>query len=59
MTEEEFREQRSRMVCTNDINVNTLTYQEALKLISEDKCASFVVTSQPGIYVHFDISSVY
>ncbi|KAJ0181029.1 hypothetical protein K1T71_003114 [Dendrolimus kikuchii] len=49
MTEDEFREIRSNMVCTDDINVKTLTRQEALNYISQEKCASFVVTSQPVI----------
>lgn len=37
------------MVCTDDIDINTMTYTQAKQYMQEDKCASYVLQSQPGI----------
>ncbi|XP_047028248.1 choline transporter-like 2 isoform X4 [Helicoverpa zea] len=46
MTESNFLQYRPSMVCTADINVNTLTYAQARNYISQNKCASYVLQSQ-------------
>ncbi|XP_041974365.1 choline transporter-like 2 isoform X3 [Aricia agestis] len=42
-----FNTLRSKMVCTYDIDVQTLTADKALEYIEQDKCASFIIPSQP------------
>ncbi|PZC79789.1 hypothetical protein B5X24_HaOG215778 [Helicoverpa armigera] len=46
MTESNFLQYRPSMVCTADINVNTLTYAQARDYITQNKCASYVLQSQ-------------
>ncbi|XP_026725806.1 CTL-like protein 2 isoform X1 [Trichoplusia ni] len=46
MTESNFGELKSKMVCTDDVNMNTLTYTQAKQYMQEDKCASYVLQSQ-------------
>uniref|UniRef100_A0A2A4K4L2 Choline transporter-like protein n=1 Tax=Heliothis virescens TaxID=7102 RepID=A0A2A4K4L2_HELVI len=46
MTESNFLEYKSRMVCTSDVNMDTLTYAQATNYITEKKCASYVLQSQ-------------
>lgn len=43
-----FEQLRSNMVCTDDVNVSTMTYTQALQHIKDGKCASYVLRSQPG-----------
>ncbi|XP_039745321.1 choline transporter-like 2 isoform X2 [Pararge aegeria] len=38
------------MVCTEDVNIQTMTYSQAMQYIQEEKCASFVLQSQPVLY---------
>lgn len=47
-----FLELRSNMVCTYDIDVQTLTYEKAIQLIDDRKCASYVIKSEPGKVIH-------
>ncbi|CAH0699204.1 unnamed protein product [Spodoptera exigua] len=46
MNEQNFGAYRSDMVCTYDVNVNTLTYTQAVEYISKGKCAPYVLESQ-------------
>lgn len=48
LDETTFPQFKSNMVCTYDIDVQTLKYNEALQHIKNEKCASYVVQSQPG-----------
>lgn len=50
MTESNFGDLKSKMVCTDDVNMNTLTYTQAKQYMQEDKCASYVLQSQAGNY---------
>ncbi|XP_041974364.1 choline transporter-like 2 isoform X2 [Aricia agestis] len=45
-----FNTLRSKMVCTYDIDVQTLTADKALEYIEQDKCASFIIPSQPVLF---------
>lgn len=36
------------MVCTYDVNMNTMTYNQAMEYIDQEKCATYVLKSQPG-----------
>ncbi|XP_034841494.1 choline transporter-like 2 isoform X3 [Maniola hyperantus] len=42
-----FQQIKSDMICTQDVNMQTLTYAQALQYIEKDKCASFILQSQP------------
>ncbi|CAH0600697.1 unnamed protein product [Chrysodeixis includens] len=46
MTESNFAQLKSSMVCTDDVNMNILTYTQAKQYMLEDKCASYVLQSQ-------------
>lgn len=43
-----FQQIKQNMVCTEDVNIQTMTLAQALQYIKEEKCASFVLQSQPG-----------
>ncbi|CAH2068395.1 unnamed protein product, partial [Iphiclides podalirius] len=45
-----FEQVRSNMVCTDDVNVQTITYTQALQFIKDGKCAGYVLRSQPVLY---------
>lgn len=47
LTEANFAEYISSMVCTKDVNVNTMTYAQAKEYMANEKCASIVLQSQP------------
>ncbi|KAG6465142.1 hypothetical protein O3G_MSEX014956, partial [Manduca sexta] len=40
---------RSSMVCTDDVNVRDMTHTQAMQYIKENKCAPYVLQSQPVI----------
>ncbi|XP_039765565.1 choline transporter-like 2 isoform X3 [Pararge aegeria] len=42
-----FEQIKMNMVCTEDVNLQTMTYSQAIQYIQEEKCASFVLQSQP------------
>ncbi|XP_037300767.1 choline transporter-like 2 isoform X4 [Manduca sexta] len=42
---------RSSMVCTDDVNVRDMTYNQAMQYIKENKCAPYVLQSQPALYL--------
>ncbi|CAH0722356.1 unnamed protein product, partial [Brenthis ino] len=42
-----FEELRKDMVCNDEVNMQTMTYAQALQYIQEEKCASFILQSQP------------
>lgn len=48
VTQADFEQFKPYMVCTTDINVQTMTYAQARQYFKEDKCASYVIQSQPG-----------
>ncbi|XP_037300766.1 choline transporter-like 2 isoform X3 [Manduca sexta] len=41
---------RSSMVCTDDVNVRDMTYNQAMQYIKENKCAPYVLQSQPVLF---------
>ncbi|XP_039765563.1 choline transporter-like 2 isoform X1 [Pararge aegeria] len=45
-----FEQIKMNMVCTEDVNLQTMTYSQAIQYIQEEKCASFVLQSQPVLY---------
>ncbi|CAG5041956.1 unnamed protein product [Parnassius apollo] len=45
-----FEQVRSSMVCTDDVNVQTMTYTQALQNIKDEKCASYVIRSEPVLF---------
>ncbi|CAK1599547.1 unnamed protein product [Parnassius mnemosyne] len=45
-----FEQVRSSMVCTEGVNVQTMTYTQALQNIKDGKCASYVLKSQPVLF---------
>lgn len=47
LTEANFADYISSMVCTKDVNVNTMTYAQAKEYMANEKCASIVLQSQP------------
>ncbi|KAG7304022.1 hypothetical protein JYU34_010944 [Plutella xylostella] len=40
---------RARMVCSDDVNTQTMTLQQAQQYMQQEKCAKFVLQSQPVI----------
>lgn len=45
---------RNDMVCNDEVtNVQTMTPAQALQYIQEEKCASFILQSQPGEFCVF------
>ncbi|XP_073941370.1 choline transporter-like 2 isoform X2 [Choristoneura fumiferana] len=49
-TASNFNTWKSSMVCTYDININTMTYNQAMDYIDQEKCASYVLKSQPVLF---------
>lgn len=49
MAQTSFESLRSKMVCTDEVNVNTMTSSQALQYMREEKCARFLLASQPGM----------
>ncbi|XP_068628408.1 choline transporter-like 2 isoform X2 [Battus philenor] len=45
-----FEQVRSNMVCTDDVNIQTMTHTEALQNINDGKCAGYVLRSQPVLF---------
>ncbi|CAH0722355.1 unnamed protein product, partial [Brenthis ino] len=45
-----FEELRKDMVCNDEVNMQTMTYAQALQYIQEEKCASFILQSQPVLF---------
>lgn len=44
-----FEQLRQNMVCTDEVtNIQTMTFSEAIAYMQQEKCASFVLQSQPG-----------
>ncbi|XP_011563044.3 choline transporter-like 2 isoform X2 [Plutella xylostella] len=41
---------RARMVCSDDVNTQTMTLQQAQQYMQQEKCAKFVLQSQPVLY---------
>ncbi|XP_068628410.1 choline transporter-like 2 isoform X4 [Battus philenor] len=52
-----FEQVRSNMVCTDDVNIQTMTHTEALQNINDGKCAGYVLRSQPVLGRCFPIVS--
>lgn len=50
MNVDTFDQYKSHMVCQNNVNANTLTYQQAVAYIDDGTCASYVLQSQAGNY---------
>lgn len=48
MNQQNFDTYRSNMVCTYDVNVNTITYSQAVEYMANGKCAPYVLESQAG-----------
>jgi hypothetical protein len=48
LTASTFPSLKSSMVCTDEVNMDFLTYNQAVQYIKEEKCASYVLKSQPG-----------
>lgn len=46
MNQQNFDTYRSSMVCTYDVNVNTITYSQAVEYMANGKCAPYVLESQ-------------
>ncbi|XP_022835299.1 CTL-like protein 2 isoform X3 [Spodoptera litura] len=46
MNQQNFGAYRSELVCTYDVNVNTITYAQAVEYMSNGKCAPYVLESQ-------------
>ncbi|XP_045760351.1 choline transporter-like 2 isoform X3 [Maniola jurtina] len=42
-----FQQIKYDMVCTEDVNIQTMTYAQAIQYIQEEKCANFILQSQP------------
>ncbi|XP_045504868.1 choline transporter-like 2 isoform X3 [Colias croceus] len=40
---------RPSMVCTDEVNIQTMTSSQALQYMQEEKCASFIISSQPVV----------
>ncbi|CAH4015503.1 unnamed protein product [Pieris brassicae] len=47
LSQTSFESLRSKMVCTDDVNINTMTSSQALQYMKEEKCARFLLASQP------------
>ncbi|CAG4925770.1 unnamed protein product [Colias eurytheme] len=45
-----FETLRPSMVCTDEVNIQTMTSSQALQYMQEDKCASFIISSQPVLF---------
>ncbi|XP_038209428.1 choline transporter-like 2 isoform X2 [Zerene cesonia] len=45
-----FETLRPSMVCTDEVNIQTMTSSQALQYMQEDKCASFLISSQPVLF---------
>ncbi|KAM3966834.1 choline transporter-like 2 isoform 2-T2 [Aphomia sociella] len=50
LTPATFESLKSSMVCTIDVDINTLTYQQAKLNIENGKCARYVLNSQPVLF---------
>ncbi|XP_050553344.1 choline transporter-like 2 isoform X4 [Spodoptera frugiperda] len=46
MNQQNFDTYRSSMVCTYDVNVNTISYSQAVEYMANGKCAPYVLESQ-------------
>ncbi|KAJ8734636.1 hypothetical protein PYW08_013886 [Mythimna loreyi] len=46
MTQANFAELKPHMVCKNDVDVTTMTYEQAIANINDEKCAKYVLRSQ-------------
>ncbi|CAH0747568.1 unnamed protein product [Diatraea saccharalis] len=49
LTPATFNTYRNSMVCTDEVNMNSLTYDQALTYMRQEKCASYVLKSQPVV----------
>ncbi|KAL4709780.1 hypothetical protein ACJJTC_001234 [Scirpophaga incertulas] len=45
-----FNKLKEFMVCTDKVNMDQLTYEKAVQYIKEEKCASYVLKSQPVLF---------
>ncbi|XP_022130827.2 choline transporter-like 2 isoform X1 [Pieris rapae] len=50
LSQTSFESLRSKMVCTDDVNINTMTSSQALQYMKEEKCARFLLASQPVLF---------
>lgn len=50
LTPASFETMKSSMVCTIDVNMNTLTYEQAKRHIQDGTCAKYVLKSQPVLF---------
>lgn len=48
LTASNFNELKPYMVCVDEVSMDTMTYNEARQYITDEKCASYVLKSQPG-----------
>lgn len=48
LTPSNFNELKPYMVCVDDVSMDTLTYDQAREFMRQEKCANFVLKSQPG-----------
>ncbi|RVE43260.1 hypothetical protein evm_012090 [Chilo suppressalis] len=50
LTPSTFNTLRNSMVCTDEVNMNLLTYDQAITYMREEKCASYVLRSEPVLF---------